>query len=77
MAAASMLELRNPSTRQQETSMNKDQVKGRVKEAQGKIKAVTGKAVGNKSMEGKGRIDQAAGKVQAGYGDLKAEIKKD
>jgi uncharacterized protein YjbJ (UPF0337 family) len=57
--------------------MNKDQVKGRVKEAQGKIKAATGKAVGNKSMEGKGRIDQATGKAQASYGDLKNEIKKD
>lgn len=57
--------------------MNKDQMKGRVKEAQGKIKAATGKAVGNKSMEGKGRIDQATGKAQASYGDLKNEIKKD
>jgi uncharacterized protein YjbJ (UPF0337 family) len=64
-------------TTEQELIMNKDQVKGRVKETQGKIKAVTGKAVGNKSMEGKGRIEQAAGKVQAGYGDLKNEIEKD
>jgi len=62
---------------EQELTMNKDQVKGRVKEAQGKIKSATGKVVGNKSMEGKGKIDQAAGKVQAGYGDLKNEVKKE
>ena len=29
--------------------MNKDQVKGRIKEATGKVKEVTGKVIGNES----------------------------
>ncbi len=56
--------------------MNKDQVKGRVKEAEGKIKQVTGKILGKESLEEKGRIEKVAGKVQAGYGDLKSDLKK-
>jgi uncharacterized protein YjbJ (UPF0337 family) len=56
--------------------MNKDQVKGRVKEAEGKVKEVTGKIVGNKNLEAKGAVQKTAGKVQAGYGDLKDDLKK-
>lgn len=56
--------------------MNKDQMKGRVKEIKGTIKEVTGKAVGNKDLESKGDIQKTAGKVQAGYGDLKKNIGK-
>jgi uncharacterized protein YjbJ (UPF0337 family) len=55
--------------------MNKDQVKGRVKEAEGKIKEVAGKVVGNEKLEAEGKVDQALGKVQSGYGDLKEDIK--
>jgi len=56
--------------------MNKDQVKGRVKEAEGKVKEVTGKVVGNKNLEQKGRIEKTVGQVQADYGDLKRDLKK-
>ena len=56
--------------------MNKDQVKGRIKEAEGKVKEITGKIVGNKTMEVKGVLQKTVGKVQAGYGDLKQESKK-
>jgi uncharacterized protein YjbJ (UPF0337 family) len=59
----------------QEKSMNKDQVKGRVEQAKGKVKQVTGKAVGNKELEQKGKIQKTGGKIQAGYGDLKEDIK--
>jgi uncharacterized protein YjbJ (UPF0337 family) len=55
--------------------MNKDQVKGRIKEAEGKIKEVAGKVVGNESLEQEGKVDQAVGKVQSSYGDLKEDIK--
>ena len=55
--------------------MNKDQVKGRIKEAQGKVKEVAGKMVGNKDLERKGKTENTEGKVQAGYGDLKEDIK--
>ena len=57
--------------------MDKDQVKGRMKVAKGKVKEVAGKAVGNKTQETKGRIEKTVGKTQADYGDLKSEIKKD
>ena len=56
--------------------MDKHQVKGRVKEAEGKTKEVTGKIVGNKSLEQKGKAEKTAGKIEAGYGDLKNDIKK-
>lgn len=56
--------------------MNNDQVKGRIKEAEGKTKQVAGKVVGNKSLEEKGKVQKAVGKVQAGYGDLKNDLKK-
>lgn len=56
--------------------MNRDQVKGRVKEVEGKVKEVAGKIVGNKTLEEKGKAQNAGGKVQAGYGDLKNDLKK-
>ena len=56
--------------------MNKDQVEGRIKEAIGALKEVTGKVVGNKSLEHKGSVENAAGQIQAGYGDLKQNISK-
>lgn len=59
----------------QEGNMNKDQVKGRVEEAKGQVKEVTAKVVGNKELEQKGRMQKAGGKIQAGYGDLKEDIK--
>jgi uncharacterized protein YjbJ (UPF0337 family) len=56
--------------------MNRDQVKGRIKEAKGKIKEVTGRVVGNKDLEAKGNLQKNSGRVQAGYGDLKRDLKK-
>lgn len=56
--------------------MNKDQVKGRIDEATGKVKEVAGRIVGNKELERKGKLKNAAGKVQAGSGDLREDIKK-
>jgi uncharacterized protein YjbJ (UPF0337 family) len=66
--------------------MNKDQVKGRFKEAKGKVKGrfkeakgkvkeIAGKIVGNKDLEQEGKIQNTEGKVQAGCGDLKQNIK--
>lgn len=54
--------------------MNKDQVKGRIKEAKGMTKKVTGKITGNKSLEAEGKVEETLGKVQGGYGDLKDDI---
>ena len=55
--------------------MNKDQTKGRIDQAKGKGKELAGKAVGNKELEQKGKAQKIGGKAQAGYGDLKKEIK--
>ena len=45
--------------------LNKDQIKGRAKEAKGKIKEVTGDLVGNEKLETKGKIEKNLGKAQA------------
>jgi uncharacterized protein YjbJ (UPF0337 family) len=55
--------------------MNKDQVKGRVKEAQGKIKEVAGKLVGNEEMEAEGKVQKVLGEAQAKFGDVKEDVK--
>jgi uncharacterized protein YjbJ (UPF0337 family) len=60
---------------QEKSNINKDQVEGRVEEAKGKVKEVTGKALDDKGMEIKGNIQKNVGKAQAGYGDLKKDIK--
>jgi uncharacterized protein YjbJ (UPF0337 family) len=56
--------------------INKDQVEGRVEEGKGKVKEVTGKILGDKSMEVEGNIQKNVGKAQAGFGDLKKDIKE-
>jgi uncharacterized protein YjbJ (UPF0337 family) len=60
---------------EQVMSMNKDQVKGRVKEARGKIKELAGKLVGNESLEAKGKVQKPLGKAQAKFGDVKQDVK--
>lgn len=56
--------------------MNKDQTQGRVEEVKGKIKEAVGKTTGNKELEQKGKAQNLGGKIQAGFGDLKSDIKK-
>lgn len=56
--------------------MNKDQIKGAVKEAAGKVQEKTGKLVGSKKQQTKGVLNQVAGKVQKSVGDLKQAIRE-
>ncbi len=56
--------------------VNKDQVNGRVEEAKGAIKETTGKVLNDKGMEVEGNIQKNVGKAQAGYGDIKQDIKE-
>jgi uncharacterized protein YjbJ (UPF0337 family) len=56
-------------------NMNKDQVRGRVKEAKGKIKEVAGKLVGNEKLEEKGKVQKVLGEAQAKFGDVKKDVK--
>ena len=55
--------------------VNKDQIKGRLKEAQGKANEVAGQIVGNTTLEQKGKVQVVVGKVQAGFGYLKEDVK--
>lgn len=55
--------------------MNKDQVKGRIDQAAGKVKEKTGDLTGNKRMENEGKVDKNVGKGQAEYGDAKEKVK--
>ncbi len=57
-------------------SINKDQVHGRINEAEGKIKEVVGKVVGNKRLEVKGSLQKNAGAIQATVGDAKHDVAK-
>ena len=56
--------------------MNKDQVEGRVGEAQGKVKEATGVIVDDKKMRVEGNVQKNVGKAQKGIGDAKEAIKK-
>ena len=57
-------------------SMNRDQVKGRIREAKGKIKEAAGKLVGNEKLEQKGKTQQVLGEAQAKLGDVKKDVKE-
>jgi uncharacterized protein YjbJ (UPF0337 family) len=61
---------------QVEPPINKDQVQGRVDEAKGAVKEITGKVLDDKGMEIEGNIQKNVGKAQAGFGDLKQDIKE-
>jgi uncharacterized protein YjbJ (UPF0337 family) len=56
-------------------SMNKDQIKGRAKEAEGKVQEVVGKIVGNDQQQAKGAAKKNLGKLQATLGDAKQNLK--
>jgi uncharacterized protein YjbJ (UPF0337 family) len=55
--------------------MNKDQVKGGLKDAAGAVQKEAGKLVGNKEQEAKGAANQAEGKVQKTVGNAKESVK--
>jgi uncharacterized protein YjbJ (UPF0337 family) len=56
--------------------VNKDQIKGRAREVEGKVEKGGGKITGNKDLEQKGKINEGLGKIQGAYGDVKDAIKK-
>lgn len=56
--------------------MNKDQVKGNIKEAAGEVQKKTGKLVGSKEHEVKGHAREKAGEVQQKKGDLKETLRE-
>jgi uncharacterized protein YjbJ (UPF0337 family) len=56
--------------------MDKNQVKGDMHKGKGKVKEVTGRAIGNDRLEREGKLEHARGTVQKAYGDLKSDVKK-
>jgi uncharacterized protein YjbJ (UPF0337 family) len=55
--------------------MNKDQVKGSLKEAAGKVQKTVGEVVGNPTQQAKGAVKEAQGKAQQVLGDAKQLVK--
>ena len=51
--------------------MNKDQLKGAVKEAAGKVQGKFGDVVGSNEQKAKGVVKEMAGKTQKKVGDTK------
>ena len=55
--------------------MNKDQGKGAVKDAAGKVQQKTGEVIGSTEQQAKGLAKQVDGKAQKAYGDVKEAAK--
>ncbi len=55
--------------------MNKDQVKGALKDVAGKAQEKMGETIGSTDQQAKGLVKQAEGKVQKAYGDAKETLK--
>ena len=55
--------------------MNKDQVKGAVKNTVGKVQEEAGKLVGSKSQQAKGLEKQVEGTTEKKIGDVKHVVK--
>jgi uncharacterized protein YjbJ (UPF0337 family) len=56
--------------------MNKDQVKGGLKEAAGKVQSKVGHATGSVTQEAKGVLKEAGGKFRKEYGNARADSAK-
>ena len=55
--------------------MKKDQVKGAIKDAAGKVQQKTGEVIGSDAQQANGLAKQVEGKVQKNYGDAKEVLK--
>ena len=55
--------------------MNKDQVKGALKDAAGKVQETAGEVVGSNKQQVKGMEKQVEGKAQKAAGDVKDAVK--
>jgi uncharacterized protein YjbJ (UPF0337 family) len=56
-------------------STNKDQIRGRLKEARGTVKEVAGKLLGNERLQATGKAQKTLGRAQAKFGDVKQHVK--
>lgn len=58
-------------------SSARDQAKGKVNQAAGRIKEKTGKALGDRTLEGKGKGQQVKGVAQEAKGKIKKVLNDD
>ena len=57
--------------------MHKDQVEGAGKQVKGAVKDADGKMNGDVGMQVEGKLDKAAGQVQSAVGKVKDDARKD
>jgi uncharacterized protein YjbJ (UPF0337 family) len=67
---------RNRRPMSRSSVMNRDQVRGRIAEARGKLKEMVGRVMGNRATRMQGKVEQVIGKTQASFGDAKAQFKR-
>jgi uncharacterized protein YjbJ (UPF0337 family) len=56
--------------------MNRDVIKGKAKQVEGKLQDAKGDLTGNPDDDLAGKAKQAEGKIQEGYGRVKHAVKK-
>jgi uncharacterized protein YjbJ (UPF0337 family) len=55
--------------------INKEQVKGKIKEAAGEVQKQVGKVTGNTEQQAKGQARELEGQAEKKLGDLKESVK--
>lgn len=55
--------------------MDKEHVKGGLKEAEGRAKKAAGELAGDKKLKREGEADKAEGKIRKAVGDVKDAVK--
>lgn len=55
--------------------VNKDQVKGRIREVEGKVMEAVAKVVGDRKLRVKGKVQGLVGAAQARFGDARQAVK--
>lgn len=55
--------------------MDKDRIKGAIRQATGSIKETLGRASGDTRTEASGKADKAVGKTQSGWGNVKDRLR--
>jgi len=56
--------------------MNRNQVKGKLKEAAGETQEQAGRVTGNRDQQARGQARESAGKVQKKAGDVASGVKR-
>jgi uncharacterized protein YjbJ (UPF0337 family) len=54
--------------------MNKDRIVGSAKEAQGTVKEMAGKAIGDTKLQSTGKAEKLWGRIQNAFGGLKQTL---